>query len=124
MEEQIFIKVFERYGISGLILIFLFWKHFLYPQWRKRSGEFVHWNDLKQKLDEDNEKLKRLERLLNSQLEKELEKERRMNAIEILQTNLERNLAHLLQKMNENIETNNRLQGKIKDALQDLTDKK
>jgi hypothetical protein len=79
--------------MSGLILIFLFWKHFLHPQWRKRvSGEYVHWKDLKRKLDEDYERLKQLERLLNNQIEKELEKDR--------------------------------LQGKIKDTLQDLTDKK
>ena len=120
-EIKIAWEIFQKFGWSGILTVFIFWDKFLRPQWRKRvSGEYVHWKDLKNKLDEDNEKLKRLEKLINSELEKQIEKDLKIQAIEIshhvVQKNVE-DLKYFLRDSNANLKTNNRLVGEIKDAL-------
>ena len=120
-EIKIAWEIFQKFGWSGILTVFIFWDKFLRPQWRKRvSGEYVHWKDLKNKLDEDNEKLKRLEKLINSELERQIEKDLKIQAIEIshhvVQKNVE-DLKYFLRDSNANLKTNNRLVGEIKDAL-------
>ncbi len=129
MEELKSLAAFvKEYGWSGTLSLYLVWDRLLKPQWRKRvSGEFVHWKDLKKKLDEDNDKIKHIERIVNSQIDKEIEKERRMHTLEIGQGNIEKNvedLKYVLRDTNGNLKTNNRLLGEVKDALVVLQERK
>ncbi len=126
MELKTFLELSKIYGTQTVVLGILIWIHIINPVVKKRKGIFVTWKDMKKKQDEYaveveeiGMEVKDLRRVLDSQIERELEKDRRIDILQDKQDNFDRSqkeFGFVLRDISDSLKTSNRLIGENKDT--------
>ncbi len=128
MEElKFWWEIFDKYGIvKGIVISIFLWDKILYPVIRRARGKYVGWKDLEKRLAQDhvmiekcNEKLEALQNYVDALKNSLLEKDRKMDTLEIANNRLDRDLEEVkfvVRDIGSNLKTNNRLMGEVKDT--------
>jgi hypothetical protein len=128
MEFKEYVELAKIFGPLGTLGLYFLWERVINPHRKKKKGTFITWKAMKETLDEYaieqkkvNKEVGDLRRILDSKIEKELEKDRR---VDLLQTKQDaqagtiREWGYILRDLGDNLKTNNRLLGQVKDALE------
>lgn len=82
MEEKLWMAILKYFGPSGVIAIYLFWKHYLEPKEKRKKGTYVSYKEITDRLDNISMRASDLQNRLDHHLEKEAEEDIRMKAME------------------------------------------
>lgn len=124
MEFNQFVELFQKYGWSTTVTLYLIWDRVINPMIKKRKGVYVSWKSLKDKLDqycaeiqEFQTEVKSLKGIIN-------DKDHALESLQKGQERIERNqqeVNYLVRDLDTNLKTNNRLMGLVKDFLEKRT---
>ena len=73
--DEFLLEAAKKYGMSGIISLFIIWDKFIYPQWKKSQGNFVSYKDLKEQLEKLEGKVSAYEVKLSAHLDKEAQED-------------------------------------------------
>lgn len=130
MEFKEFLELSKVYGTTFAFCGYFVWERILNPLIKKQKGTFVTWKAMKGKIDEYHEEVKivhievsKLKTVMESQLEREIEKESRMKMFQEQQERLDKGfseVSYVVRDIGTSLKTSNRLIGEVKDYLETL----